>query len=83
MAIDLLENLNTPAYKIAPFEAIGIPPIRYVAKPKKPMIISTGMADAEEIQDAIDAALGTGCKEIENSKLHSESSQHTEVPRKD
>ena len=39
--------------------------------------------DTEEIQDTIDAALGTGCKEIENSKLHSESSQHTEIPRKD
>ena len=63
-AVDFLEKMDVPMYKIASFEAFDYPLIRYAAKCGKPMIISTGISTLDEIQGAIDA-----CKQVGNNDI--------------
>lgn len=63
-SVDLLESLNTPAYKISSFELTDLPLISYVAKMRKPMLMSTGMASEVEISEALETARINGCNSI-------------------
>lgn len=59
-AVDLLDSLNAPAYKVASFEVVDLPLIKYIAQKNKPILMSTGMASYDEIGEALEAAKSVG-----------------------
>lgn len=63
-AVDLLESLSAPAYKVASFEITDIPLIKYIASKKKPILMSTGMASKREVEEAVNAVRATSDSEL-------------------
>jgi len=63
-SVDFLEKINVPFHKIASFELVDLPLIRYAAATKKPLILSTGMATVSEIKEAVAAARQGGAKQV-------------------
>lgn len=71
-AVDFLESINVPAYKVASFEIVDLPLIEYIASKKKPIIISTGIATEDEIKEAIETCRKVGNDDIVLLKCTSE-----------
>lgn len=63
-AVDFLEKLDVPAYKVASFENVDIPLIKYIAATGKPMLVSTGMATVAELDECVRTARYNGCRDI-------------------
>ncbi len=70
-AVDFLEKMGVPAYKVASFELVDLPLIERMARTRKPLIMSTGMATRREIEAAIEAARGAGARQIALLKCNS------------
>ena len=63
-AVDLLQDLGAPAYKIASFELVDLPLIKRAAECAKPLLMSTGMASLDEVREALNVALKYGCGDV-------------------